>query len=205
MCATLLGMQQLAVDVATEPVPGPLDESRLVAAIAAGDRHALAAVYDTHVRAVYRYALAALRDPEEAEDVTQEVFIVLLRKAKTVQLPGESVLPWLLVTCRNLARNQGRALARDSSSPLEDFDLPAVESAERQSERRALQEQIEDAVASLSDDDQILFWLCIENDLSYDAAAKTMQISHGAVRNRLSRLRRQLREYLTTEKASTSS
>jgi RNA polymerase sigma factor (sigma-70 family) len=198
-------MKQSAAGPAVEQDARHSDEWLLVSAIAAGERNALAAAYNLHARAVYRYALAELRSPQDAEDVTQEVFIVLLRRAKSVHLPGESVLPWLLVTCRNLANNRRRALARTSASALEQPDLPSAESAERESERRALQEAIDAAVASLSEDDQVLFWLCVENDLTYEVAAKAMQISHGAVRNRLSRLRQQLREALGTEKASTTS
>lgn len=49
----------------------------LLAALHAGDRAALGALYDRHAALVYGLALAILKSPPEAEDLTQEVFVAL--------------------------------------------------------------------------------------------------------------------------------
>jgi RNA polymerase sigma-70 factor (ECF subfamily) len=45
--------------------------------------------------------------------------------------------------------------------------------------------------------DQEIFWLCLVGDLSYKQAARQLGISHGSVRNRLSRLKARLRSELS--------
>ncbi len=45
--------------------------------------------------------------------------------------------------------------------------------------------------------DQEIFWLCVVGDLSYKQAARQLGISHGSVRNRLSRLKARLRTELS--------
>lgn len=176
-----------------------LTEHELLGRVAAGERDALGVLYERHVRAVYRYALVELRSREDAEDATHEVFLTLDAKARNILLPGESVLPWLLVTCRNHCRNRQRARARELArrsdvDPGADFE-PAlsVESAEQAAEQRALHRAIQAALAELSEDDRKLFELCVEGDASYAAAAESLGLSHGGVRNRLSRLRGRVR------------
>jgi RNA polymerase sigma-70 factor (ECF subfamily) len=66
-------------------------------------------------------------------------------------------------------------------------------SVEDRVRNRALREAIDDALAQLSDEDYTVYLLCIEEGLSYQQASLTMGVSHGAVRNRLARLRAGLR------------
>jgi RNA polymerase sigma-70 factor (ECF subfamily) len=58
------------VDWSTQP------DARLVEALA-DDASALAPLYDRHARLVFGLALAVLGSPDEAEDLTQEVFLSL--------------------------------------------------------------------------------------------------------------------------------
>ena len=66
-------------------------------------------------------------------------------------------------------------------------------SVEDRVRNRALREAIDDALAALSDDDYTVYLLCIEEGLTYQEASIQMGVSHGAVRNRLARLRAGLR------------
>ena len=59
--------------------PEPSDED-LVRALDAAGAAALAPIYDRHASLVYGLARAILRDPDDAEDLTQEVFLDLERR-----------------------------------------------------------------------------------------------------------------------------
>ena len=83
-----------------------------------GDGEAFGRVFDAHRERVYRHALRLVDTVHEAEDVTAVAFLELWRRRDHVRLVDGSVLPWLLVTAGNVARNQRRAArATGASSP----------------------------------------------------------------------------------------
>lgn len=178
---------------------GELSDVGLVQQAAARDSASLAVLYDRHVGPVYRFSLSLLGSVEDAEDVTQEVFITAWRRAGSIRLVDRSALPWLLVTARLTCANRRRAVMDERRRRVEgDFDVLADPrfSPEDEVERRQLQAALEAAVTELSATDQRLYRLCIEDGMTYQDAAAALQLSHGAVRNRLSRVRTALRREL---------
>lgn len=158
-----------------------------------GDRVAFEQIYDRHVRAVYWQAHRVLRDADAAEEISQDAFITLWHKARSVRIVDESVLPWLLVTARFLALNAHRRRRRDRSEVLDDDVADPSVDVEQATVAAEVQQQIDAAVDQLSEIDQRLYHLCLDGDHSYESAARELGVSHGVVRNRLSRLRTQLR------------
>lgn len=200
--ATLLGVnatraEPSATDGAAAP-DQPSDESLLSSAVA-GDTHAFTQLYDRHVRPVYRLALSLGVSVGVAEEVTQDTFVLVHRKARTIRFVGGSALPWLLTTSRNLARNALRKEQRERRATTEladGLDPPAPEVRQR----HELEEAVRSAIAELPEIDQQLVELCLEKGYRYDVVAEALQISHGTVRNRLSRLRLRLRAKLNLVK-----
>jgi RNA polymerase sigma factor (sigma-70 family) len=177
-----------------------LTEQEILGRVAAGDQSALGVLYERHVRSVFRFSLAELRSREDAEDITHEVFLTLVARANTIRIPGDSVLPWLLVTSRNLCRNRQRSRARDvarRSKFEEAYEAAAPETPESAAELNDLRRAVAAAIDGLSGDERRLFELCIEGDMSYQAAADSLGISHAGVRNRVSRVRARLRHTLS--------
>jgi len=91
-------------------VPGDLaaDQAALGRA-AAGDASGLAALYDGYARPVYSLALRILRDPSEAEDIVQEVFLQAWRQASRYDPSRGAVAAWLLTQTRSRAIDRLRA------------------------------------------------------------------------------------------------
>lgn len=171
-------------------------------AAARGNAGAFDALYRRHVHVVYRHAYSLLGSRREAEEVTQDVFVTLWSKLPTVRIVDRSLLPWLLTTSRYHCLNHRRAAARHSARTQGGLvALPADPmSVEDRVRNRALRESIDDALAQLSDDDYTVYLLCIEEGLTYQEASLQLGVSHGAVRNRLSRLRAALRIALGSER-----
>ncbi|HWH97332.1 MAG TPA: sigma-70 family RNA polymerase sigma factor [Pseudolysinimonas sp.] len=176
--------------------PNFVDDRVDLEAAARGDAAAFDALYRRHVTIVYRHAYSLLGTRREAEEIAQDVFVTLWGKISTVRIVDRSLLPWLLTTSRYLCLNRRRTLARNNArSHMDGLAAlpPDSMSVEDRVRHRALREAIEDALAALSDEDYTVYLLCIEEGLSYQQASLSMGVSHGAVRNRLARLRAGLR------------
>src|ERR671912_2992518 len=89
------------------------DDAALVAQAANGSELAFRTLYRAYVRPVYWLAHGLVGNAADAEDVTQETFLVAWRKISGLQLAGESLLPWLVTVCRFQASNRIRAQRRD--------------------------------------------------------------------------------------------
>lgn len=170
----------------------PTDRELLDRAVE-GDHAAFGVLFDRHVSAVYWQAYAVLRQAQDAQDVTQDVFVTTWRKRADIVM-ADSLAPWLIVTARNTALNLYRKRSRLRSVPL-DAD-PGHTHVETEVAAAEVRRQIDAAVATLPLLDRELFDRCIDGDDSYADAAAALGISHGAVRNRLSRLRSRMRDDL---------
>jgi RNA polymerase sigma factor (sigma-70 family) len=161
---------------------------------------AFAALFDRHVRAVYWRAHQVVGDPDEAEDVTQDTFVTAWRRLDEITIVDRSVLPWLVVTARYTALNAGRKRARLRAVALDHEPADPSGGPAEQVDEAAVAAAIDVAVSRLSPVDQRLFALCVDGDLTYEQAAAELGVSHGAVRNRVSRLRARLRGDLHEER-----
>ncbi|HKT58256.1 MAG TPA: RNA polymerase sigma factor [Microbacterium sp.] len=179
------------------------DDATLAAQAAGGSESAFRVLYRAYVRPVYWLAHGLVGNAPDAEDVTQETFMAAWRKLPGLQLESDSLLPWLATICRYQAANRIRRQRRDRehTAAAVDETVPDTVDVERQVVTSLLVEQILDAVHGLSDLDQQIFRLCAAEGYAYQAAADELGVSHGVVRNRLSRIRTQLRTTTGAERA----
>lgn len=176
-----------------------MSDAELVRAAAGGSEFAFRELYRAYVRPVYWIAHGLLSNAADAEDVTQETFVVAWRKIQGLELQGESLLPWLATICRFQASNRLRTKRREQQrqGALIDETLPSTINVEEQVIGDDLAERIAATVANLSEVDQQIFRLCAVEGYAYQAAADEIGVAHGVVRNRLSRIRTRLRNTIT--------
>jgi RNA polymerase sigma-70 factor (ECF subfamily) len=178
------------------------DDATLVAQAAGGSEHAFRTLYRAYVRPVYWLAHGLVGNAADAEDVTQETFLVAWRKLPGLELAGDSLLPWLVTVCRFQAANRIRAQRRDRehTAAAADDSIPSTVNVEQQVIDTEFADRILREVAGLSPLDRDIFRLCATEGYAYQAAAEELGVAHGVVRNRLSRIRTRLR---TVAKEST--
>jgi len=94
-------------------------ERAIVDAAKAGDEAALAELYSLYFPRVYRYILARMGNPYDAEDLTEEVFLRVLDAIERFQWREAPFSAWLFRIAHNAVISQRRKEgARGRSSPL---------------------------------------------------------------------------------------
>ena len=173
--------------------PSDLD---LMRRTAAGDRDAFAALYRRHHAGVYRFARLMTGSGALAEDVVQEVFLVLMRSAARYDAGRSSLSTYLYGVARHQTRRrlsrERRFVAFDDEAAERRSDAVSEPSAafERQDDLQRLR----CAILSLPSRYREVIVLCDLHDVSYADAAATIGCALGTVRSRLHRARQLLGE-----------
>lgn len=176
-----------------EPEPS---ETELWERSVTGDGEAFGMIFDRHRDRVYRQARRLTDSAEDGEDVAAAAFLELWRRRGSVRLVRGSVLPWLLVTTSNLARNVARARRRyraflaalPPTQPFRDAESVAMEQT-----ALGLDPSLRAALNGLPAQDLHLLTLVVLEDLPIIDAAAVLGITPGAAKTRLHRVRERLR------------
>jgi RNA polymerase sigma-70 factor, ECF subfamily len=91
------------------PLPRPLSDTELVAAIAVSDESALASLYDRHAPLVLGLAYRILGSRDDAEEIVQETFTLVWRNAASYEPSRASVTTWLALLARSRAIDRLRS------------------------------------------------------------------------------------------------
>ena len=178
-----------------QPSPEETDDA-LVLRLADGCDGAMATLSDRHLRPVLACAWRILGDRAEAEDVAQETFVRLLRKAPDWQPDGPALRSWLLRVATNLCLDRRRVRARVAPLPddierFEDREKPPID------DDIAIRHAVRRAVADLPDRQRAALVLVHFQGLSGREAADALGVSAEAVESLLARARRRLRTILS--------
>src|SRR5262245_12893177 len=172
-----------------------LSDCDLLRSMLAGDEEALALLYRRRQAAVYRFALQMSGSKPIAEDVTQEVFLFLMREGHVFDPARGSLSAFLLGVARNHVLRRMRVdqvLTPIGDDGDEEAIFAVVETDLRPLEDLARAETVElvrKAVLSLPAKYREVVVLCELQDMSYEEAAEILGCAIGTVRSRLHRAR----------------
>jgi RNA polymerase sigma factor (sigma-70 family) len=169
------------------------------------DEAAFAQLVRRHVDLVFSAALRRTRDRHLAEDVTQAVFVVLARKAPRLGDRGGPMSAWLLKCARYASANAIKMAARrqkheESARPAGAAAGGAGACSSNPTDVLIWHEiagQLDDAVLKLSSLDRRAVLLRYFEGFSTDQIARTLNVTEGAARQRLSRALGKLRQRLS--------
>ncbi len=172
-------------------------DEALIVKVGQGDIRAFELLVSRHQKAALRAARRFVIDRQEAEDLAQEAFLIIFRKANQYE-PKASFKTWFFTILLNLCRN-----AVKKKKPVY-FDTPPAEVVEsaggedptEQLDRRQLQQALASAIAKLPENQRSAFILCHYENFSYAEAAKTIGVSVKAIESLLVRAKRSLRDDL---------
>lgn len=172
------------------------EDSRLMVAVAQGDKDAFTEIVTRHLNAVIHFALRYVGRRSDAEDVAQEAFIRMWKNAANWEPKGFSLRSWLYRITYNLCIDELRR--RKPVTAVNDEDLPA--SGDQPDDglyRDQQQQKVAIALNDLPERQRTAITLCVYQAMSNRDAAGVMEISIEALESLLSRARRALRNKMT--------
>ncbi len=163
-------------------------DADLVRRAAAGERDAFAAIYERYRTVVYRFARLMSGSPATAEDVTQEVFVTLIRTLPQYEPQRAGLLTHLYGVARNVTRNRlrrdRRFVALDTAVREKPSDKDDPYAAASHSQQLS---QLRRIVVALPSRYREVVILCDIHGLSYAETAGVLHVPVGTVRSRLNR------------------
>ncbi len=183
-------------------------DSALLEKARRGCADSFSTLYRTHSGRVYRFALEMCGNTPAAEEVTQEVFLALLREMDRFDPSRGNLLAYLLGTARNLTyrwlRREQPFLPLEIEDDVLVSEQPMGASPLAELTRREALEGLQRAIASLPPAYREVVVLCDLEELDYAEAALTIGCAIGTVRSRLHRARALLTEKWQKEQRNSS-
>ena len=168
-----------------------LNDEALLQLIAHSQEPALSELYDRYNRLVYSVALNALSDAEQAEEVTQDVFMRVWEKARTYQAEHGRVVTWLTSIARHRSIDIFRQLRSHHGNlqvawqDIETTDLPDPQNVEWEVDLSQRQKHIRWAMTQLPVDQKQALGMAFFQGLSHPEIAEILNEPLGTVKTRI--------------------
>ena len=172
-----------------------------MAAIVKRDRTALEALYDRYAGAIYSLSMYMLKQPEAAEEVTQDVFLNVWRRASSYNSERGKLTSWLFSIAHHRAIDELRRRRRDyenvqhgvdlSNRPTEGGDDPLTYTS-LEFERVKLK----DALSTLRPEQREVVLLAYFGGFTHSEIAAKLDQPLGTVKTRMRLALKKLREVL---------
>jgi RNA polymerase sigma-70 factor (ECF subfamily) len=175
------------------------EDQELLNRCLAGEDSAWEALLSAHTRRIYNLCYRFTGRVEEAEDVTQEVFIKVFQTLKSYDAAQGSFSTWLSRVARNHLVDHYRRTRKDRLTSSLEEELPVAEEKPSphmeptgQVESRERREILQLALDKLSPDLREAVILRDLHDLDYEEIAQVLRVPQGTVKSRINRGRLEL-------------
>lgn len=182
-------------------------DAALMLRVKQGDADAFAQLVAKYKQPVMNLLSRMLRDPTEAEDLTQNVFLQVYRSAHRYQVSAK-FSTWLFTIARNLCLNELRRRSRHPAESMdvmhperEDQPLHQLEDKKTFSPPESLlhgelELKIEEAISALPENQRMAILMCRQDDLSYQEMSAILGCSLSATKSLIHRGRETLKDKL---------
>lgn len=155
-----------------------------------GEAHLYGVLIDRYKEGLYRHCFKFVRDEDRAEDIAQETFIKAYTHLETYN-SNYRFSTWLYRIATNKALSEIR-----KKRPLPLDEEMQIMSTLADTDQRAKDDEIHQAVARLSDKYRTVVTLHYWDGESYDQIAKRMDTTTGTIKSWMSRAKKELRKDL---------
>jgi RNA polymerase sigma-70 factor (ECF subfamily) len=153
--------------------------------VANGERAALRQLYDATSSKLFAVCLRILSDREEAEDVLQEVYVTIWRRADRFDAARASVMTWVSTIARNRSIDRLRARGPLAyADQVEELEIPDGQvSAEALLEARGEEGRLQTCLSELDDRTEKVIRTAFFEGVTYEALARRMDTPLGTVKS----------------------
>ena len=161
-----------------------------------GDMEAFEKIYRAYAPFVYNVAYRMVEAREDAEEVTQEVFLIVHQKLNSF-LFRSSLKTWVYRITANSAINLLNKRTREQKGRVEDFDealafTPGDDDARKHVVQEESKHKIAVLLSMLNPDERACVVLRNIEGLSYEEVARSLNVNINTVRTRLKRAREKM-------------
>lgn len=177
--------------------------AELLARIAGGDSSSLGRLYDHFADLLLGIIMTVLRDRGESEDVLQEVFLTLWKRADRYDPQLGKPVTWMITVARNRAFDRARMLGRRAGARErgeEGLKVRMVEQLSRQWSPAIAEDEVgilDSALAELPDDQREAISLAYLRGLTQQEISRSLDTPLGTVKARIRRGLLKLRDLLS--------
>lgn len=175
-----------------------MTDSEAMARVREGDLARLSILFDRHHRRLFGYCYRFVRNREAAEDLVQEVFVRMLKYRNSYQEQG-SFDAWMFRMARNVCLDH--VAGRGTEVQMEELPRELEEAVEAGPDAVAASREelriLERALGRLPEDKRELLLLARFGSLTYEEIAETLGCTVGALKVRVHRALKQLKDQYT--------
>ena len=178
-------------------------EQELIKLAQAGDSDAFCLIADAYARRIYSLAFHFCRDRQDAEDLSQEVWLKAYSAVASFRFES-SFYTWLRKIAINCFLNYRRSAASkfESSEPASEDAHDETRSWETNLHNQLVIDRVMEALADVTPQQRLIFLLKHEEGLTYDEISRTLGCSVGTVKKSIARTIVKLRERLGAREQS---
>jgi RNA polymerase sigma-70 factor (ECF subfamily) len=181
--------------MAAEPTSQPDPSAELMLRLRDGDESAFDQLVERWQGPLINFFYRSLSSYEQAEDLTQMVFIRLYRAAPKYEARAK-FSTYLFQIARRLLINEFRRSQRKPLDPWDPADLQAVTSGKSQQRYSEIEEAFEQCLKKLPEKQRTAILLLKQQELSYQEIASAMEATESAVKTWIFRARQFLKQEL---------
>jgi RNA polymerase sigma-70 factor (ECF subfamily) len=178
-------------------IPAPQEIDSLIERCLKGDQTAWETIVRLYWRKVFNIAYKFVGRHDEAEDLTQDVFLKLFKSIKTFDRRA-NFSTWLISVSRNLCIDHYRSVRREHDAVTHDIDVvtlaqpSTIDSPYAMLERRDRVALLRAALDKLAPSLRMAVMLRDIQELSYQEIAERLAVPEGTVKSRINRGRTEL-------------
>ena len=169
------------------------EDALLIAAVAGGDKDALARLYDRYAGVMMALGLRVIGDRGETEDLLHDVFVELWRKAGDYDPRRGSVRAWMVLRMRSRALDRMRARKRRRTEGFTEGDADRGPGRAADPAAAADRLKVGKALASLPAEQRVVIELAYYQGLTTTEIAAAVSAPVGTVKSRMNSARAKLR------------
>ena len=177
---------------------GRLSDEKLLIKVADGDQEAFRQLYQNTDRTMYSFILSIVKNPQDAEEIMQEVFLKIWTSAKSYKSQGKP-LAWMFTIARNLCYMKFREQKHDSDVTID--DLMGAEAGEvcQEIEMAADKMVLLAGLQILKEEEREIVLLHTSGGLKHREIAASLKIPLATALSRYNRAMKKLENYLREE------